>query len=90
MVDNSKILHRRPADRIPPGLNGFKKLHLHYLLVCRHDDFGFWFHCAQGFRVREALRFFSVDADDFFDVAGKFFDVALQFIFVRVAGIGVE
>ena len=38
----------------------------------------------------EALRFFAVDADDFLDVAGKFFDVALQFIFVRVAGIGVE
>ena len=38
----------------------------------------------------EALRFFAMDADDFLDVAGNFFDVILQFIFVRMAGIGVE
>ena len=67
-----------------------RELNLHHLFVCRHDDFGFRFHRAQGFRVGEALRFFAVDADDFLDVAGKFFDVALQFIFVRVAGISVE
>ncbi len=61
------------------------RLNLQHLLVCRHDDLSLGFHRAQSFRVGEALRFFAMDADDFFDVAGKLFDVALQFIFVRVA-----
>lgn len=67
-----------------------RALNLHDLLVFRHDDLRLRHHRTQGFGVGEALRLFAVDADDLFDVAGKFFDVALQFIFVRVAGIGVE
>jgi len=35
--------------------------------------------------VRQALRFFAVNTADFFDVAGHFLDVLLQFIFIRVA-----
>src|ERR1035437_1240695 len=53
----------------------FPCLNLHGLLVFRHDDLGVGFHAAQGLGVREALRFFAVDADDLLEVAGDFLDV---------------
>jgi len=40
--------------------------------------------------VGEALGFLAVDAEHAADVAGESLDVLFQFIFVRVAGIGVE
>ena len=38
----------------------------------------------------QALRFFAVDAEDLFEVAGHFLNVAPQFVFVGMAGVGVE
>src|SRR5581483_68582 len=66
------------------------RLNLDHLLIFRRNDVGVGLHAAQGFNVGEHLRFFAVNAENFFDVAGNFFDVSLQFIFVRMAGIGVQ
>jgi hypothetical protein len=42
----------------------------------RHEDFRFGFHGAEGVGVGEALGFFAVDADYFFEVPGNVLDVA--------------
>ena len=82
------------SAKISPNPGVFKRiavvLNLHRLLVFRHNDLGFGLQRAQRLGVGEALRFLAVDAIDCFDVAGKSFDVALQFVFVRMAGIGVQ
>ena len=70
-------------------LGNFFWSNLHGLQVFRDDDLGIGFHGAQGFGVGKALGFFAVDAEDAFDVAGQFLDVALQFVLIRMTGIGV-
>ena len=60
------------------------------LLVFGHEHFRLRFHPAQCFPESHCLRFFAVDDENLLDVAGQSVDVAPQFIFVRVAGKGVD